>query len=264
MIKKFVIADSVEHAVNLHRQGYSFLAGGTEINSLDFRKKKESPDKVVFLKNLNLARIEKQNESVIIGTMAAMQDIADNQQLPDALRQAANFIPARSIRNMATLGGNVGARRADSYVIPVLLAMNAELECADGTRQSVREYLEKDSRELILRFIIPPINGVSIAVKEAKSSLAPPVVAAAIRVAAAKKSLSEVVIFAGCLGPKVLRLKQAEQAALKDCSIANVEAAIRASIEPETDILGTADYKKYINAVKIADAVALAAREVLK
>jgi CO/xanthine dehydrogenase FAD-binding subunit len=35
----------------------------------------------------------------------------------------------------------------------------------------------------------------------------------------------------------------------------DVEEAIMSAIRPETDILGTAEYKKYINGVVIADAV---------
>ena len=54
--------------------------------------------------------------------MTTLQEIADSGFVPVALKDSAGFIPTRSVRNIATIGGNAGAKRADSYVIPALIA----------------------------------------------------------------------------------------------------------------------------------------------
>ncbi len=50
-----------------------------------------------------------------------------SKDLYEVLKKAAGFIASRNIRNMATLGGNIAANRPDSYIIPCLMALKAEL-----------------------------------------------------------------------------------------------------------------------------------------
>ena len=191
--------------------------------------------------------------------METLQDIADSTLVPKALRQAAGFIPTRSVRNIATIGGNVGANRRDSYIIPALLALGAVLKTADSLEISVETYLSENREDLILEFIIPPVKGFCTAVKESRSHLALPVVSAAVRLAAEGGKISEAAIYAGCIGSRVMKLTDAEQAVLNGM---DVEQVIANSIQPEDDILGSSEFKRYLNAVKIADAVELCGKEV--
>ncbi len=260
MIEEFIRAESLEHAAEMGRSGYVFLAGGTQVNSAPFRKWGKPVEKVVSLDSLKLSHIEHRDGHTRIGATTTLQDIADSSAVPAALRQAAQFIPSRPIRNMATIGGNVGANRRDSCIIPVLLALGASLKTVEEAKVSVESWVAEDRGDLILEFDIPPVQGFCTAVKESRSHQALPVVSAAVCLVGRDGRIAEAAVYAGCIGSKVLKLTEVEEAVMKG---ADVEQAVMESIHPEDDILGSADFKKYLNAVKIADAVELCGKEVL-
>lgn len=259
MVEEFIRAKSIDHAVSLAQDSYVFLAGGTQVNSAPFRKWGSSVKKVVSLDFLDLAGIRQEEGKVCIGATTTLQDIADSLFVPEALRAAAAFIPTRSVRNIATIGGNIGANRWDSYIIPVLLAMGAIVKKADDSFLSVESYVNEENDALILEIIIPPVRGCCVAVKESRSHVAPPVVSAAVRLAAEGGKISESAIYASCIGSHVMKLTQVEDAVL---NAADVERAVWDSIHPPTDTLGSSEFKKYLNAVKIADAVELCRQEI--
>ncbi len=252
MIKEFINAVSVGHAVEMGKRGYVFLAGGTQVNSTPFRKWNKPVEKVISLYQLKLTGIRTQSGNTVVGAMTTLQDIADSELLPHALRQSASFIPTRSIRNIATIGGNVGANRTDSYIIPALLALGTRLKNATGAEMSIETYLLNNSEDLILEFIIPPLKGACVVVKESRSHMAKPVVTAAVRLATEGNKITEAAVYAGSVADRVLKLTAVEQAILDGV---DVEQAVRESVHPQDDILGSADFKCYLNAVRIADAV---------
>ncbi len=259
MIKEFIRAESFKHAAKMGRSGYVFLAGGTQVNSAPFRKWGKPVEKVISLDSLKLSHIGQKDGHTRIRATTTLQDIADSSVVPAALRQAAQFIPGRPIRNMATIGGNVGANRRDSCIIPVLLALGATLRTGDGVEVSVETWVAEDREDLILEFDIPPVQGYCTVVKESRSHQALPVVSAAVHLVGRDGRIVEAAVYAGCIGSKVLKLTEVEEAVMKG---ADVEQAVMESIQPEDDILGSADFKQYLNAVKIADAVELCGKEV--
>lgn len=201
MITDFLRASSVDEAVSLAKEGFVFLAGGTQVNNTPFKKWGKDVEKVVHLESLDLAGIEQDGDDVVVGAMTTLQELADSEVVPAALQKAAWFIPTRSVRNIATIGGNVGANRPDSYVIPAMIALGAAAELADGSNVSVYDYISHGRDDLILTFRMPAIcrphregagsidGSVSTrtavdVVKESRSHLALPVVSAAVRLSA--------------------------------------------------------------------------------
>ncbi|OQX30083.1 MAG: hypothetical protein B0D92_00325 [Spirochaeta sp. LUC14_002_19_P3] len=260
MTTEFIHAESSRQAEAAAKEGFVFLAGGTELNNAYCRKWKNPAEKVISLRPLKLEGIAVQGKSIRIGAMSTLQSIADSALLPKALRTAAGFIPSRPIRNMATIGGNIGANRSDSALIPVLLALDARIISANAQEMPLESWLASPCG-LITEILIPPLEGCCMAVKESRSFAALPVVCAALRLAAKGGKLSQAAVYAGCVAPHVVRLKNVEAAILGG---ADVEAAVKAAISPQGDVLGGAEYKRYINAVKIADTVKLCAAEVLE
>ncbi len=257
MIHDFKRAASIEEARSLSAKGYLFLAGGTQVNNGTFKKWGKAVEKVVSLEYLGLNELIRENDKLIIGAMVTLQELTDSQFVPSYLKDAASFIPTRSVRNIATIGGNVGSNRSDSYIIPSLLASGALAELADGTRVTVEEYIEKKNEILILRFILPRNKGTIISIKESRSQLALPVVSASVRIRGSSNDISEAVIAAGCVDSQCLRLKDVEKG-LVSGTISDgteLEDAIARSIEPPSDIKGSKAYKTYINSVRIADAI---------
>ena len=139
-----------------------------------------------------------------------LQTLADDPTIPPALRAAAAFIPTRSVRNIATIGGNVAARRPDSYLIPALIALDAVAETVDGP-VPVETYVSGDNTALILQFRVPPVRGVCRAVKESRSHISLPIVSAAVRVTVEGGAVVDARVAAGCVAKRTVRLSAVEE-----------------------------------------------------
>ena len=266
MIKEFKRANTIDEAVKLSQEGYVFLAGGTQVNNTPFKKWGKKIEKVVSLDSLKLGKINMNGKTLEIGSMVTLQSLADSSAVPKPLREAAGFIPTRSVRNIATIGGNVGAGRPDSYIIPALIAYEAEAELFNGKRISVEKYVLEGDNSLILKFHLPLDGGVVIALKESRSQLALPVVSAAVSIAGGKGKISNVILALGCVSPKCIRLSDLEKK-LIDGTIDDdpaLEDSIARLVTPKQDILGSSAYKTYINSVRVADAIRSALKEVRK
>jgi len=134
--------------------------------------------------------------------------------------------------------------------------LSATLETVQG-RLRIEEYLEQSSSELIYDIHLPRLPASIAAVKESRSHIAPPVVSAAVslRRDGSKNLLARVAL--GCVASRTLRLREVERelesGVLKTRE--DMEKAVGASISPKSDILGSAEYKTYINSVRVADAI---------
>ncbi|WP_420992096.1 FAD binding domain-containing protein [Cupriavidus sp. 30B13] len=69
------------------------------------------------------------------------------------LSEALGQLGALGVRRLGTLGGNVGWGMGDSA--PVLLALDAEAELADGTREPLERTLLRPVRPLMVAFHLP-------------------------------------------------------------------------------------------------------------
>ena len=299
MIREFYRPRNVEEALALRKQGGVFLAGGTQINrntggisaglaSGITGTEAEGgiypglPDpgpemEAIYLEPLGLKGVEPAGPAgptgtaslaggFLIGALTTLQELADDSRLPRALRQAAGFIPSRSVRNMATLGGNIAAAQPDSYLIPVLLALDARLHTAGGRGipvMTLEEYLARPGEELIIQAEIPPAAGVCLAVKESRSHVAPPYVSAGVRILleGGKVTQARLALGCGCLGPMAARLREVESwlEGQPLPELEELESRIRRLISPPGDIWGSREYKIRVNAALTARAVLIAA-----
>lgn len=66
--------------------------------------------------------------------MSRLQPLRDARFIPAALREALGFVYSRHVRNQSTIGGEIAARREESVLLPVLLALDAELVLATAKR----------------------------------------------------------------------------------------------------------------------------------
>jgi aerobic-type carbon monoxide dehydrogenase small subunit (CoxS/CutS family)/CO/xanthine dehydrogenase FAD-binding subunit len=115
----------LEEAMSLVAQGAVPLAGGTRLLATSV----EVPN-IVDLSALDLAGLKTEDEDLVLGPMATLQDVIDS---PLAYSATAGLLPAacrtqspsRMIRSMATLGGESVHGGRDSEVVAALLALNA-------------------------------------------------------------------------------------------------------------------------------------------
>mgnify|MGYP006425945127 CR=1 FL=1 len=265
MITEFRRATSIEEAVALRKDGYLYLAGGTQLNNATYRTYGGTVERVVSLDALGLDQVGTDGDDAVIGAGVTLQTLADDPTIPPALRDAAAFMPTRSGRNIATIGGNVAARRPDSYLIPALIALDAVAETVDGP-VPVETYVSGDNTSPRLQFRVPPVRGVCRAVKESRSHISLPIVSAAVRVTVEAGAVVDARVAAGCVAKRTVRLSAVEEllcaprgAPAPDT--ATLEAAVAAAIDPPENFLGTTDFKRYLNAVVITDCIAACIRE---
>jgi xanthine dehydrogenase YagS FAD-binding subunit len=94
-----------------------FVAGGTNI--LDLMKiYVEEPTLLVDINRLPLAKVEQRGDSVHIGALARMSDVAADatvRQLFPMIAMALNASASPQLRNMASMGGNVMQRTRCPY-----------------------------------------------------------------------------------------------------------------------------------------------------
>lgn len=249
MIREAVRPASLEEAVTLQKQGMMFLSGGTLIN---WAPAQVQTEKVILLEGLLSEKIEKIGETVEIGAGASLQSVIDSEIVPEPLRIGAGYIPSRNIRNMATIGGNIAANRADSYVIPALLALNASVELPDSQKVSVYEYIQAERNDLIVKVILSPLEGTVVIDRALRSSAAYPAAITAVRV-----SKNDCVIALGCAAPHVICLKSVENEIVggKWNTEEAIFNAVYSMIDPPASMKETRAYIKYIASTLIARSV---------
>ena len=161
MATKLLMAKSPEEAIASKTASAAFLAGGTEVNRLG-SDIAEKADTLISLKKCSgLSDIAEADGCIRIGAMCTFQQIVESEKTPAYLKETALFMASRTKRNMATIGGNIAALRDDSYLLPVLFAVCAEVEVlkAGGTESicvnSFKEAAEAGEDMLITAVKVP-------------------------------------------------------------------------------------------------------------
>lgn len=161
MATKLLMVKSPDEAIAARTETAVFLAGGTEVNRLGSEAAAGAETLISLKKCDGLKGIEEDGGCVKIGSMCTFQDLVESEAVPAYLREAALFMASRTKRNMATIGGNIAVMRDDSYLLPVLFAVCAEVEVltTDGTSRmcvnSFKEESEAGKVMLITSVIVP-------------------------------------------------------------------------------------------------------------
>ncbi len=262
MIQEVYNPASIKEAVELKSSDTCYMAGGTQLNWTPFHEArrlvgKPQIEKVILLQNLLPREVKKEGGALFLGAGLTMQELIDSTQVPEALQKAAGYISSRNIRNMATLGGNIAANRSESFLLPCLIALKADVETANEGIMCVEKYIRDEKDSLITQIILPEVSGTCILDVARKSSGAYPSSITAVRI-----SDNDAVIVVGCVSSHVVRLKNIEAAVL-DGSLRgeSLVKAVSDSIDPESDLQGSAVYKKYISGTMIAHSVDLSFEE---
>ena len=150
-------------------------------------------------------------------------------------RSGPSTIRSRTKRNMATIGGNVALRRTDSYLYATLLACHAKLDlmCKDGAviRKCTKCYLEnyKDYADMLIVSVLVPTKAVVFSKRYANTVQSHAVLTVSVGLAEGKMR------YAVAAKDTYLGLLPENELVFKD------------------DIYGSAEYKKYLLSVTIAD-----------
>jgi CO/xanthine dehydrogenase FAD-binding subunit len=135
-----LIATSLDEAVNLLAEDTSrqVLAGGTDF-MVEVNYRHRDPVDVVVIDRLpELLGWQRDGDDLVIGAGVTYTTLQSTElaKLVPGLAQAARTVGSPQIRNAGTLGGNLATASPAGDTIPVLAALDANVNCvsADGRR----------------------------------------------------------------------------------------------------------------------------------
>ena len=258
MVTEILRPRSVQEALKARSLPHSaYLGGGTWLNA----SRSETPLTLISLERLGLQGIEADRERCVIGATATLQQVVDHAGVPEVLRSASALTASRTLRNMITIGGEVALHPADSALVPVLLALGAEVSVA-GRKKPVPLHAFLSDRSfagtsLVLSVSIPePRRKAAVRVVSRTSHSSRSLVVAASAEALQPVVMDVRLIVSDCRG-SMARLTKLE-AALAGRPLpprSDIEASTDAELPQQADIHASSQYKGYMTRVLAADAL---------
>ena len=256
MTLQFYKPASIKEATALketHGGAITWFAGGAFLNHIDH---KGHFKQFICLEQLQLDTIDKVDHQLEIGALANLQDILDNVLTPDPLKQALKDAAVRTIRNLATIGGDIAMGGTFTKLTPCLIALKTSIILGNNQEILLEDYLTRNREDLIVKFKIPLELRIVQVLKISHQANSEPVCTIAVGLdKTAEGNISNLIIAVGSVEENCRRLSDLESA-IQVKLITDHEAiqkAVYDFIRPKSDLLGSAVYKTYITAQAVAD-----------
>ena len=263
-----LLPDTVDEAVEQLAAAPSstVLAGGTDlmVEVNDGHRRPSGAVVVNRITELRSWRHDPRAATVTIGAAVTYSEmlVGPLAEMVPALAQAARTVGSPQIRNAGTLGGNLGTCSPAGDALPVLSALDAEVELASAAgrrRMPVAEFMVGVKRtalapgELIVSVTLPVVDGwqgyAKVGVRNAM------VIAVASVCVVLDRSQHTVAVALGSVGPTILRCPDAEAhlAASLDWSTLSAPSVeldrfaelVSQASRPITDHRSTAEYRRH-------------------
>lgn len=227
-----------------------FLAGGTLVmRAVTYGD--QSFDRIVRARQVDCA-IGSDARGLRIGAGATMADVLRSRDVA-FLHPVARSIGGPAIRNMATVGGNLFAQNPYGDFAVALLALDAEVQMANGQMQPMESFLmdRANMRGLASAVVVPRIEQGTFFYR--KISRVKPKGVAVMTIAALMRRGDPRVAF-GNMGPGPMRAKAAERALANGANDASISAACAVccqGLAPATDPLATEWYRREVAPVHL-------------
>lgn len=263
MNSQFLKPKTIEDALRMKKEypGSLFLGGGTEINN---PASQSHADVLISLDNLNLNACVKGNHNYILGASTTFQELIDWDECYPGLKEAAEFLYSRNVRNMATVGGNIGFHSNSSYLVPILMVLEAEVELGDDHVIPLEQYIKEERHDLIINVRFAHNSAGTTAVKNMKRTAGgETIVSTAVSIIQDKGKITKAAIAVGGLSERVFRLSDVEEALVSGTvkSSEEIQDAVNKAVTAQDNYLGSASYKEYSCGVIVADCVARCMKE---
>jgi CO/xanthine dehydrogenase FAD-binding subunit len=171
MVKSFIPETLAECLKIINEHDCGIVAGGTDMLiqnrshtglAIGFKKP------VVYVSGIEeLKTIEADEESIIIGAVCSLEEIMENDNTPQLLKDTILEMASPAIRHTATLAGNIGnaSPAGDSLVSLYLMDTRLEIASVNGIRTvflkdfitGVRR-IALERNEMITKIIIPRLS----------------------------------------------------------------------------------------------------------
>ena len=251
------------HQAMAGREGMRIIAGGTAIMPM-LNGGTDEFTGLVSLRKAGLAGFSVKDNVAAIGAATALSLLEDEEALA-FLRPALDAIASPTIRNMATVGGNLLVKQpyGDFAVCLIALGATATISSAAGDRIEPVEQTVKGIKpgEIVTQVSFSlPASGSFKFVKAGRKALnAAAIVTVAAVVGLKDRTVASCRIALGGVARHAVRAKAVEAALLgKPFDRAHVEAAARAAsadIDPFDDSYASAWYRARVTPVHIRRAL---------
>ncbi len=226
----------------------------------------------------SLSEIKNANGELRFGALARHTDIEISEHVAaiPILHDCAAGIADVQVRNQGTIGGSLAEADPSGDWGATLLTLETSVVCAgpQGERAVKLEEFFKDAyttvlgREELVREVVvkkPPKNSGGAYVAFKRSAPVYATASAAVQLTLEGKDIcKDIRIVLGCVGLTAIRAKQAETELRKkridEQSIERAADAARETAEPQSDMRGSADYKRALVAALVKRAIAIALR----
>jgi len=253
------------------------LAGGQSLIPL-MKLRFANPNHLVDLNFVpGAAYIKEEGGSVRLGALTRHSEIEKSSvaaRVP-ILHDCAAGIADAQIRNRGTIGGSLAEADPSGDWAAVLLTQKTEVRCLSPRGERIvplagfisdafTTLLERDElvREIVVKSPEKGSGGAYLAFK--RSAPVYPTASAAVHLAMEGDICKDAAIVLGCVGLVPVKATAAEEALrgskIDDKAVTAAMEAVRAAVDPQSDMRGTAEYKRTLAAALVKRVIAVAVR----
>jgi carbon-monoxide dehydrogenase medium subunit len=225
---------------------------------------------------LNYVKLE--DNKIKIGAATPLSVLENHPLIHEhllCLQEALKGMAAIAVRNMATLGGNLCNASPAGDTIPPLTVYGARLKLAkqDGTREvALEDFISGPGKNILaadellqeVSIPVPPTGTGAAFIKKTRVKADISKINTAVLLTRVDETCREGRIAMGSVAAKVIRIPRAEALLSGQCVTADlirqVAGVVADEIKPIDDIRSTAEYRRDIASVIVADALKLAWR----
>lgn len=260
MIPSYHRPASVADALRLKAElgpGAVYLAGGTEVNNLHSPR----PSALIDLAGLGLGTVEVTAQGTRLGACVSFQQLVEHPGIQSYLKAAAGQMTNRNIRNLATVGGQLGANRSCADLIPTLLAADARVTLADR-ELPIEAYLQGEPG-LILSVFVPASSRGFGQFNQTRTASDLSIINVAVSLGLEGERVLKPIVAMGGVARHVVRLRPVED--VLDGNplppAESIEPLIARAVDPIDDLRGSAAYKRHLASVLCGRALRAAVRD---
>lgn len=252
-IREYKKAESLEEAWQLNQKKNNRVLGGM----IWLKMEKINVGTAIDLSELGLNSIEETAESFSIGAMVTLRQLEQHPGLDaytnGAMRESVRHIVGVQLRNLATVGGSIYSRFGFSDVLTLFLALGASVELYKGGIVPLEEYARRPyDRDILVRILVPKQRAEFFYQSVRNSQTDFPV----LTCAAARSETGEYRFAIGARPGKAVVYPFAPQAGEStEEKAARLAAAVRAEIRTESNMRGSAEYRRHLSGVLVKRAV---------
>ncbi|MFI5894555.1 FAD binding domain-containing protein [Actinoplanes sp. NPDC051513] len=263
MLTEVHVPDDVSAAVSLIASGATVLGGGTSVMPR-LNDHASPPTELVSLRRMGLANVGLAGSTVTIGAATTLSQVEHDARL-EILNPVVRSIASVPVRSLATVGGNLFARRPHGDLAVALVALNARVAFVgeEGTGElPAEEFVAADRPPALVTTVVfeLPGPGAFKYVKAARRRFnSASIVTVAATVTESDGVVSEARVALGGIGDRVVRAYAVEEALagrrLTDSTIQAAAQAGLGELAPADDAYASAWYRTRVFPVHLRRAL---------